>query len=264
MTQLNNFIRRYTTIPAVIDMLRQKELTILDPQSWDDRNDRYFMRLYKEKKNVNALYGLCAAQCSETYHHWRVFTNSADGACVEIHRSRLEVALSRMANVRFGPMEYLRLNEITHLTQKDAHRLPFLKRIGFADESEYRIVVQADETQGSAYKIGFNLNWINRIYLNPWLPKSIAESVIATLKSIPGCGGLAISRSQLIDSSRWKKAGDDIVGRPTSITKVDLPRPLAPKRTRAKRAPAKPQPRKGRKTPKTVRRGGGYPGAAAR
>jgi hypothetical protein len=95
VAKLNNVIRRYTSISAVIDMLLQRELTILDPQSWDDRNDRYFMALYKDRKTVSALYGLCAAQCSESYHHWRVFTNSADGACVEIRRPPLESALAR-------------------------------------------------------------------------------------------------------------------------------------------------------------------------
>ena len=141
--------------------------------------------------------------------------------------------------MRFGSMDYLKLQEIDKLTTKDSDHLPFVKRIGFADESEYRIIVQADEVQGPAYKIGFNLNWINRIYLNPWLAKSVAESVIATLKSIPGCRQLVISRSQLIDSSRWKKAGDKIVGKTTSITKVSLARPSANKRT-----PSKAQPRK--------------------
>ncbi len=221
-------------------MLLQRELTILDPQSWDDRNDRYFMALYKERKTVSALYGLCAAQCSETYHHWRVFTNSADGACVEIRRPTLETALATMSNVRFGSMDYLRLQEIDKLTTKDSDRLPFVKRIGFADEFEYRIIVQADEVQGPAYKIGLNLNWINRIYLNPWLAKSVAESVIATLKSIPGCRQLVISRSQLIDSSRWKKAGDKIVGKTTSITKVSLDPPSGNKRTASKAQPRKP------------------------
>ena len=72
MVILTKFIRRYTSISAVIDMLRRKEISLLDPQNWDDRNDRYFMNLYKDERNIRGLYGLCASRASETYHHWRV------------------------------------------------------------------------------------------------------------------------------------------------------------------------------------------------
>src|SRR5689334_9315615 len=108
MTKLKKYIRRYTSISAVIDILKRQELSLLDPQSWDDRNDRYFMALYKEKKRLRGLYGLCAAQCSETYHHWRVFTGTSDGACIEIKRDVLESSI-REPNVRFGSVEYLLL-----------------------------------------------------------------------------------------------------------------------------------------------------------
>src|SRR5690349_1833011 len=106
MSTLENFIRRYTTISAVIDILRRRALPLLDPQTWDDRNDRYFMARYKEKKALGGLYALCAAQCSETYHHWRVFTGTADGACLELRREPLEEALGNIEGARFGPVDY--------------------------------------------------------------------------------------------------------------------------------------------------------------
>jgi hypothetical protein len=62
MTTLNKFIRRYISVSAVIDTLRRGEITLLDPQSWDDRNDRYFMSLYKERKKLSGLYALCSVQ----------------------------------------------------------------------------------------------------------------------------------------------------------------------------------------------------------
>jgi len=46
----DTFIRRYTSVAALIDILRRREIVLLDPQNWDDRNDRYFMKLYKDKK----------------------------------------------------------------------------------------------------------------------------------------------------------------------------------------------------------------------
>ncbi len=42
------FLRRYTDLPALIHLLRTASITFLDPSSWDDKNDAYFMNLYKE------------------------------------------------------------------------------------------------------------------------------------------------------------------------------------------------------------------------
>ncbi|ATY32897.1 hypothetical protein CVN68_13725 [Sphingomonas psychrotolerans] len=206
-------MRRYTSISAVIDILRRKELPLLDPQNWDDRNDRYYMALYKQEKKLGGLYGLCAARCSETYHHWRVFTGTSDGACVEIKRGAFEEALAKLEGVRFGEVQYLRLEQIERPKAIDVDRMPFVKREGFTAEEEYRVIAETGEDQKSALSIEFPHSMINCIYLNPWLPKTVAESIRETLRSLPGCAKLRVSRSQLIESSRWKRAGDEIVGK---------------------------------------------------
>ena len=43
-----NNLRRFTTIGAAIDTLRNKRVVFLGPEKWDDRNDAEFMRLYRE------------------------------------------------------------------------------------------------------------------------------------------------------------------------------------------------------------------------
>lgn len=227
MSTLTDYIRRYTTISAMLDVLRRKELPLLNPESWDDRNDRYFMARYKQAKKVESLYALCAARCSETYHHWRVFTGAADGACLELRRKPLEAALDNLPNVRFSEVEYLRLEDVDALTASDVQRLPFVKRYGFAAEEEYRIILESAEPQGAAYSIELPLALIGRIYLNPWLPKPLAESVIASVREIPGCKNLKIQRSYLIDNARWKEAGDRVVGlkKPAKPKVLRLPRP---------------------------------------
>ena len=215
MPKLTNYIRRYTSIGATIDILRRQKLALLDPQTWDDRNDRYFMGLYKEAKNVGGLYALCASTVSETYHHWRVFTDSADGACIEIKREPLEAALSEIAGVRFAEVQYLRLDQVEELGEGDRERLPFVKRVGFQPEDEYRIIAETNEPQQAAIPVEFPVSLVNAIHLNPWLPKPIGETLVAVMRDLPGCSKLAISRSQLIDSGRWKRAGDRVVGKPT-------------------------------------------------
>ena len=226
MTKLTNFVRRYTSIAATIDVLRRKELPLLDPQTWDDRNDRYFMNLYKDARKVGGLYGLCAATCSETYHHWRVFTASADGACIEIKRQDIEASLAALPGVRFGEIDYLKLQEVEKLSPTDQCKLPFIKRSGFEPEDEYRIIAETAESQRPVLTVDFPHRLINKIYLNPWLPASIAKSLVSTIRELPGCGQLSVSHSSLIDSDRWKKSGDRVIGKPKPArAKLIKPKP---------------------------------------
>src|SRR5215472_3573223 len=99
---LHKFIKRYMSISATLDILRRKELALLDPQNWDDRNDRYFMNLYKESAKAEGLYGACFTQVAETYHHWRVFGGAADGACIEFRRAAFEAHIKGNRNLRWG------------------------------------------------------------------------------------------------------------------------------------------------------------------
>jgi hypothetical protein len=186
------------------------------------------MGLYKESKNLGGLYGLCAARCSETYHHWRVFTGTTDGACIEINRDLFEASLKRTEDVRFGEVEYLRLDQLERAEAISVDRLPFVKRAGFADEEEYRVIAETSRAQEAALSIEFPHGMINCVYLNPWLAKPIAESLRETLRSLPGCRTLKVSRSLLIDSGRWKRAGDAVVGKKVPKRLVLRPKPLRP------------------------------------
>jgi hypothetical protein len=226
MPKPQNVIRRYTSIAAVIDMLRHRQMALLDPATWDDRNDRYFMDLYKAGRDLGGLYAACAATCFETYHHWRVFTSSADGACVEIYRQPLELALAGLKGVRFGDVKYLRLDQVERLTSRDVSNLPFFKRVAFEPEQEYRIVVETSESQQPAIHLEMPLEWIGRILLNPWLPERVARSVIATLKGLPGTRELTVERSHMIENARWKRAGEAVIGeRPQQLPNQRRRRP---------------------------------------
>lgn len=171
------------------------------------------MSIYKQKKNIGGLYALCAATCSETYHHWRVFTSSSDGACIEIDRSKFEGILLEYENIRFDNVEYLILKDVERLSADHLPKLPFLKRYGFAAEYEYRVVAETTEEQEPAFKVGFPASTISKIILNPWLPESIVDSVKSTLRGIPGCENLPVTRSTLINNARWQNAGDFMVGK---------------------------------------------------
>lgn len=149
---------------------------------------------------------------------------------LELKRISLEAALGALPNVRCGDVNYLILADVEQLTRKDVDRLPFVKRSGFAAEEEYRIILESDEPQTAAQSIELPINLIGGVYLNPWLPKSIADSVITTVRNIPGCAKLTVRRSYLIDSARWKEAGDRVVGLKTPKAQKPLKLPKAKKR----------------------------------
>ncbi len=216
MAASKDCIKRYTTIAATLDILKRKKLPLLNPERWDDQNDRYFMELYKRKKEIGGLYALCTASCSMTYHHWRVFTNAADGACIEIKREDLEVRLKKIVKntdfkISYDNMKYMTIKEIKKNQKNNIDSLPFIKRHGFNPESEYRIIAEVPDNQKDTYLIDFPIGLISRIYINPWLPKSIFRSIKQLINKIPGCRGLRITHSRLTDNQTWKKFGDKIV-----------------------------------------------------
>ena len=202
-----NYIRRYTDIPALVYLLSERKITLLDPQSWDDRNDSHYLRLYQEKKKLECILALCFTQASETYHHWRVFANGSGGACIHFHRSEFLKAVKKQAGVRTGTVTYKKLKDLRGKSLA-TRQLPFLKRYPFEDESEFRMIYESKTTKIPTLDIAIPLSCIERVTLSPWLNLALSPYVKRMLKSIRGCGGLEISRSTLISNEQWKNLGE--------------------------------------------------------
>jgi hypothetical protein len=201
----SKFLRRYTDLPALIYLLRQKKITLLDPESWDDRIDSYFLRLYRDKKCLKTVLALCLAQSNETYHHWRVFAGGSGGVCIRFERERISKAIRKKSGVTEGKVHYRSFNRLAkHLK---AEQLPFLKRAPYRPESEFRFVYQSN-TRELKRDIKIPLSCIDRVTLSPWMPSDLAKKVITTIHQINGCKRLKVVQSNLIFSERWRAAGD--------------------------------------------------------
>lgn len=198
-------LRRFTTIGSAIDTLRKKRIAFLDPEKWDDRNDAEFMRLYRNKTKCENLKALCCTESTETYHHWRVFTHSADGCFIDLKKEALVGSVKNNTDYRAGPMEYIRLDEIKDC-EYEARDLPFLKRAGFSAEEEYRIIYTGSCNDDTHY-LDIDLSWVNRIVLNPWLPTTVAESIADTFCEVSGLSDLRVVASKLTNSQTWLKWG---------------------------------------------------------
>ena len=200
------FLRRYTDLPALIYLLSHKKITFLDPETWDDRNDSHYLRLYRERKKVQTVLALCFTQASETYHHWRIFAGGSAGACITFKRQELLSALQKEDGLRSGSVEYRKLKGVRRQALA-VERLPFLKRYPFEAEREFRIIYESGDNK-SYHDVAIPLSCIDKVTLSPWLNQTLFVGVRKALASIKGCGKIRISRSTLISNEEWKALGE--------------------------------------------------------
>ncbi len=203
MGTLNKSYRRYTDLPSLIQILTNKKLRLLDPSLWDDKNDSFYLSAYKEKKVLESVLALCFTKESETYHHWRVFSSGSSGVCINFNAIKLEDAFSRINNLQFKSVEYLTLQEQKSKPPSIAE-LPFIKRIPYKHENEYRALWESKNVKQSFYDVPIELSSITRITLSPWMHSSLKDNVVSLLKTIQDCKSIKIYRSTLTDNSDWK------------------------------------------------------------
>lgn len=198
-------LRRYTTLPSLLHILHEKKITLLNPSSWDDRNDAFFMTKYRERKKAKSVLALCFSMASETYHHWRVFTHGSEGVCIEFDRQLLLTGLEREKELRTGHVEYKRIDDL-EAEQPRVDALPFLKRLPYADEREFRLVHLSRSHVVEAESLKIDLKSIRRITLSPWMPTALVSPLKTTLHSIDGCSKLKVTQTTLLENERWKKS----------------------------------------------------------
>lgn len=209
-TAVPTYLRRYTDLPALFNMLSTKQITLLDPKTWDDRNDSYFMSLYKERKNLKTLLALCFSHSAETYHHWRVFSNGPAGVCVVFDRAALIKALQKVPGVQTGGMEYLTLNDARG-RKLEINELPYVKRYGFKPENEFRVVYESTAEELFTLNVPMQIDCIRSISLSPWMHPSLSKSTASAIRAIRECNKLKVSRSTLISNEQWKSFGNGAI-----------------------------------------------------
>lgn len=199
--------RRYTNLAATIHLLQTREITLLPPDSWDDRNDRHFMAVYKKKRKLKTLTAICLSQGPETYHHWRVFSPNVDGVCIVLNREKLIAAFDGIPGVRKQTVHYEQVQRLPGLNPTIPD-LPFIKRWPYEPESEFRILFE-DGKQRVEYR-NFPLlpGTVEAVILSPWMPTALVASVKKTLKSIAGAEEIPTYASTLVSNQEWQKVAD--------------------------------------------------------
>jgi hypothetical protein len=200
------FLRRYCDLTSLIYLLKNRSVTLLDPASWDDGNDSYYMTVYREKKALTSVLALCFTETAEKYHYWKVFANGSSGVSIQFKRASLLRAIRKQRGVTVRRVRYLSLAAMgsENLRTRD---LPFSKRIVFKDEHEFRILYESN-TKTPKLDIQIPISCIDQVTLSPWMHPDLVACVRGTIRAIEGCRGLHIIRSTLIGNEVWKEFGD--------------------------------------------------------
>ncbi len=199
------YLRRYTSLFSLLDILENKRITFLNPENWDDKNDYYFINKYRDKSNYKSVLVLCFTERGERYHHWKVFTEGSSGVCIVFKRDELIKQLSYDENIIYGSVKYKKIKELEN--DINIEEIPFIKRIQFKDEKEFRIIYKA-KYEDIKYK-HFNIDYecIEKIVLNPWLPDKLIQTLRKIIKKI-GDKSIKVHKTTLINNEKWKSTLD--------------------------------------------------------
>jgi len=221
MKEPTKLLHRYTDLPALLSLLQKRQLTLLNPESWDDHNDSHFMALYKKSKKITCLLALCFSLAEETYHHWRVFAHGSGGIRISFDFDALVENIDQYEGIRCGTVKYRLIDEIK--TKVPAVKdLPFLKRAPYRPEEEYRVIYESTEFEQRPVNFDLPLSTIRRITLSPWMNVKLVKAVRETIHLIAGCSELRVSHSTLISNDTWQKYGDAAVGENLKGSEVTL------------------------------------------
>jgi hypothetical protein len=198
-------LNRYTSLPVALDILVRRQVTLLSPETWEDRNDAFYLERYREENKLGTLVAICFTTRGETFHHWKVFSNGLSGVCIEFYKNQLLGAFPISKGFRCEPIDYKLIQTLTK-NRPAIERWPFLKRKAFRDEGEFRIIYEDRTAHDFIKHVDIELDTICKVTLSPWLPDEVAKSVKELINTIKGCESIQVKRSSLINNSRWKKA----------------------------------------------------------
>lgn len=188
-------------LPVLLDMLKRRKLVLLDPASWEDRNDSEILLEYKKRKKLQALFALCFSHGDETIHHWKTFADGISGCCIEFDSKKLVTLLKTLEGVRFGPVVYRKIKDLNDGTIT-VSRIPFTKRWPYRCEEEFRIIWES-RTTAASYEIDLDLRIIRKITISQRMPKQVYSTIRKYLKSVFENPDQRINHSTIYQNQIW-------------------------------------------------------------
>lgn len=210
MARKRTELRRYTNALTLVDLLQNRRLSLLNPDTWYDQNDAFGLREYARLKGGGTAFAMCFAQGAEQANHWQIFSGDNHGVCVLFDKKSLLNQFDEQAkskNLTHRRVIYSNIKEIKQRENLLIEDVPFLKRSCFRTEREYRVVVwQEDLANQKKLDIPISLSCISRIVFGPKMPLSLAQSLREVCRSIDGCKDINFRKSRLDNNEAWASA----------------------------------------------------------
>ena len=117
--QQSTKLNRFTTLPALLDLLRRRKIVLRDPSTWEDKNDVKIILEYKRQKKIPNLFAVCFCVGGETVHHWKTYADGISGCCIEFDKKRLLKCFRGVPGVRCRYVVYKRIEEVIEEIKND-------------------------------------------------------------------------------------------------------------------------------------------------
>lgn len=205
-------LRRYTNVLSLLDIVRNKRLTLLTPDHWYDRNDvlglRAYSRLRGDGSLDDAVYAMCFAIGKEQAHHWQLFAGSDHGVCIRFDREELAQHFDKINDpVLHGPVQYRNLKQVEDARPIPLNILPFLKRDTYSAEAEYRVVAWEEKFFATAtFSITLPPSLVKQVIFGPTMPESYGKMLRDLAHEDPEWRDVQFSRSRLVNNDSWAEA----------------------------------------------------------
>ncbi len=198
-------LKRYTELPYVLQILETRRLTLVNPSSWDDKNDSHFVQAYRDRKGHGSVLALCLTGAAQTYHHWRVFTHGASGACICFDRGKFLSWIESDELITGREVQYKTLPQVQKMPPS-LDDLPYVKRKAYEHEAEFRLLHTTSRKSVAVKSFEMPLSVIDEVVLNPWLPPATASAVEDVIHRIEGCENLKVLRATIVKNDAWQRA----------------------------------------------------------
>ena len=199
------YLKRFTTLPVLIDLLRRKKIVLLSPEKWEDRNDAEIMLEYKKREKLEHLYAVCFSEGDETIHHWTAFSSGSSGCCIEFDRKLLLDEIDKIHGIRMGSVNYKKLKDVKS-GAIEISDIPFTKRWPYRCEEEYRIIFESKNASAASnglFDIDISLKCIRKITISQRMPEQVYQTIREYLRSEFKNPDQRINRSTLYENKIW-------------------------------------------------------------
>lgn len=203
-------LKRYTELPFVLQTLQTRSLMLLNPGSWDDKNDAHYVNLYRREKKLKTILAVCLTKAAQTYHHWKVFTHGASGACIHFHKDAIVQWVSQSQELKGKEVIYKTMGQFKQ-DQISLDDLPYIKRDAYRHEEEFRILYENKSSKEKIKNFPFSLDMIEKVVINPWLPDETTNTLKVIINGISGCNSIPVLPATIVSSEKWKQLGKNVV-----------------------------------------------------